>query len=98
KKVLDAHASRPLGTTDLASALEYALLELASDDSLAPHVLYLGDGIAVDNDEALAELTKRLADKATFVGVGIGDATDMRLLDTLASATGGLAVDMNPGQ
>src|SRR5690606_38422942 len=34
EKVLDAHASRPLRSTDLASALDYALLELASADSL----------------------------------------------------------------
>lgn len=88
-----------VGATELGRALDEALALLAADDGAeAPHILYVGDGLAsARSDAERAELRARLAGKATFVAAAVGDEVDLDLLDDLAAATGGLRVQLTAG-
>lgn len=87
-----------VGATDLHAALTRALELLATEDEGEPHILLLGDGLATASGEQSGpQLQALLRDRATFVGVAIGDTTDAPLLRGLADATQGLAVQLDPG-
>jgi tetratricopeptide (TPR) repeat protein len=84
-----------VGATDLGKAFDRATEILAGVDARDAFVLYLGDGVVTGGDRALAGLRARLAGKATFVGVGIGDGADTPTLAALADATGGSVYAMD---
>jgi tetratricopeptide (TPR) repeat protein len=88
-----------VGATELARAVDHALGLLAEDAGPeAPHILYVGDGLASDRSDAgRAGLRDRLAGKATFVAATVGDEVDASLLADLAGATGGLRVHVTAG-
>ena len=87
-----------VGGTELGRALDEALALLAADGGPeAPHILYVGDGLAARDDAARAGLRERLAGRATFVAATVGDEVDVDLLDELTAATGGLRVQVTAG-
>jgi len=85
------------GVTNLALGLD-AAVELLAGEQNAPHILYLGDGSVTEGTNDLELLRRRVANEATFVGVAVGDGVDKHALDALAVATGGLAVELSPGE
>ena len=85
-----------VGATDLARGLERATAILAGVDPRDAFVVYVGDGVVTAGSEwKLAGLREKIAGKATFVGVGIGDGVDTPTLAALADATGGLVYTMD---
>ena len=85
------------GVTNLSLGLDAALGLLAGEDA-ARHILYLGDGTITEGSSELEAIRQRVDGKATVVGVSVGDGTDARTLAALASASGGLSVEINPGE
>jgi tetratricopeptide (TPR) repeat protein len=84
-----------VGATDFAVGLDAALAQLggaAQDDAT---IVYIGDGVITSGPRHLDELRAKLAGKARFVGVGVGDGADTQTLDALAGATGGYATTMD---
>lgn len=80
-----------VGATSFEAGLAEAtkLLDgVAPDDAM---ILYLGDGVVTTDAKHLDALRGKIAGKARFVGVGVGDGPDTQTLDTLAAATGGYA-------
>src|SRR5439155_13570895 len=75
-----------VGATDFAAALDAALKLLDGNDGT---IVYLGDGMITSGPRHLDELRAKIAGKAHFVGVGIGDGPDTQTLEALAGATGG---------
>ncbi|MGH7338521.1 MAG: carboxyl transferase domain-containing protein, partial [Myxococcota bacterium] len=57
---------------------------------------YLGDGVVTGGLRDLASLRGKLAGKAIFVGLAVGDGADVPSLGTLADDTGGLVVPIDP--
>jgi tetratricopeptide (TPR) repeat protein len=84
-----------VGATDVELALDAALAQLAGVDPDDAMIVYLGDGVITSGARNLDELRQKLAGKAHFVGVGIGDGPDTQTLQGLASATGGYATTMD---
>ncbi|MEO8701270.1 MAG: VIT domain-containing protein, partial [Kofleriaceae bacterium] len=86
-----------VGATDVAAAIDAAvkLLEqqhVAADDAM---IVYLGDGVITSGPRQLDEIRKRLAGKAHFVGVGVGDGPDTQTLEALAAATAGYSTTID---
>jgi tetratricopeptide (TPR) repeat protein len=82
-----------VGATDFEAALDAAIAQLgAPDDSM---IVYLGDGVITAGPRHLDELRAKIAGKAHFVGVGIGDGPDTQTLQALATATGGYATTID---
>lgn len=96
-----------VGASDLGAALDQALALLDTDAGPeAPHILYLGDGLlSAPGDAPRKALRDRLigggggngSPRATFVAAALGDENDLPLLDELATATGGLRVQLTAG-
>ncbi|MFO0551293.1 MAG: VIT domain-containing protein [Polyangiaceae bacterium] len=60
-------------------------------------VVYVGDGVFVNQSSASVtarDLASKLAGRARFFGVGIGDTVDRNALDSIADATQGLVVSL----
>ncbi len=83
-----------LGETDLVSSLEGAVRLLEGQPG---YVVYLGDGTATGGRRTIDQLRDAGAGKATFIGVGVGDGTDMPTLSALADATAGMALHVDLG-
>ena len=83
-----------LGETDLVTSLEGAVKLL---DGEPGYVVYLGDGTATGGRRTIDQLRDAVAGKATFIGVGIGDGSDMPTLSALADATSGMALHVDLG-
>ncbi|MEO7095157.1 MAG: VIT domain-containing protein, partial [Polyangiales bacterium] len=84
-----------VGATDFGTALEAAskvLSGVAPEDAM---LVYLGDGVITSGAKNLDALRAQLVDKATFIGVGVGDGPDTQTLETLAAATGGYATTID---
>ena len=84
-----------VGATDAGAALDAAVAALAGvapDDAM---IVYLGDGVITSGARNLDALRARLAGKAHFVGVGLGDGPDTQTLGALAAATGGYATTID---
>jgi tetratricopeptide (TPR) repeat protein len=94
---LTAEARGAGGVTDLRIGLD-AAVGLLAGETRAPHVLYLGDGSPSEGPEDAAALAPRIAGRATFVGVALGDGVDHRVLEGLAAATDGMAVELWPAE
>ena len=92
-----------VGASNLGAALDHALALLDADAGPeAPHILYLGDGLlSTPGDAPRKALRDQLAGtttpRATFVAAALGDENDLPLLDDLATATGGLRVQLTAG-
>jgi Vault protein inter-alpha-trypsin domain/von Willebrand factor type A domain/FecR protein len=99
---VDRHAVRQalageggVGATDAGVALDAAVAALAGvapDDAM---IVYLGDGVITSGARNLDALRGKLAGKAHFVGVGLGDGPDTQTLGSLAAATGGYATTID---
>ncbi len=83
-----------LGETDLVTSLEGAVKLL---DGELGYVVYVGDGTATGGRRTIDQLRDAIAGKATFIGVGLGDGTDMPTLSALADATSGMALHVDLG-
>ena len=83
-----------LGETDLVTSLEGAVRLL---DGEPGYIVYLGDGTATGGRRTIDQLRDAVAGKATFIGVGIGDGSDMPTLSALADATSGMALHVDLG-
>jgi hypothetical protein len=95
---LAAESRGGIGDTDLEGAIAAALEKLGpASDETETILAYVGDGQATHGETRGAELAKRIGDRAKFVGVTLGDKTDTRLMQSLAVATGGLAVSATNG-
>jgi tetratricopeptide (TPR) repeat protein len=84
-----------VGATDFAVALDAAQKQLAgvaTDDAM---ILYVGDGVITAGPRQLDALRAKIAGKAHFVGVGVGDGPDIQTIGALAAATGGYATTMD---
>ncbi len=84
-----------VGGTDFGKALDAALTSLAgvaADDAM---VVYLGDGVITSGPRGLDALRGKLAGKAHFIGVGVGDGPDTQTLEALAASTGGYATTID---
>lgn len=79
-----------IGATDLGRALDAAVEALRAAGATDPMIVYLGDGVATAGERRLDGLRARLAGKATFIGLAVGEGADPSLLGGLAAATGGL--------
>ncbi len=84
-----------VGATDLGVGLDAAVAELSGTTPDDAMVVYLGDGVVSAGELHLDALRARLAGKAHFIGVGVGDAPDTQTLDALAGATGGFATTID---
>ena len=84
-----------VGATDFGVALDAAMAMLAGVPADDANVVYLGDGVVTSGSRKLDELRARLAGKAHFIGVGLGDGPDTQTLDALAAATGGYATTID---
>ena len=85
-----------LGDSRLDLGFAAALAALGDAPGGERQVIYVGDGVFVSDGSpgargSASELADLLAGKARFLGVGIGENVDRRLLDALAEATDGLA-------
>ena len=83
--------------TDLGLALDEAIAMLDAEE-LAPHILYLGDGMVTTGDQELDALRARVRGEATVVAVAVGDGSDDRTLEALADASGGLTAHVSAGE
>ncbi len=88
-------AEGDVGATDFSAALDAAAAMLAGVAPEDANIVYLGDGIITSGTRKLDELRARLAGKAHFIGVGVGDGPDTQTLDALAAATGGYATTLD---
>ena len=88
-------AEGDVGATDFGAALDAAAALLAGTAPDDANIVYLGDGVITSGTRKLDELRTRLAGKAHFIGVGVGDGPDTQTLDALAAATGGYATTMD---
>lgn len=84
-----------LGDSRIAVGLDAAMRELGAGAG-EREIFYVGDGFEVDasapESEARAQaLAKILDGRAKFIGIGVGDSVDKKLLDAVANATGGIA-------
>ncbi len=103
---LDREASRGLGASDLAAAIDAGveLLDNAppvpDEPERAPTLVLLGDGLAHSSagDPDTASLARRFAGKAQFVALSFGQTYDDPLLDALAAAGEGLHVHVPEGE
>jgi tetratricopeptide (TPR) repeat protein len=93
RKALDPEGG--VGATDVEVALDAALAQLAGVDPDDAMIVYLGDGVITNGARNLDALRQKLAGKAHFVGVGLGDGPDTQTLQGLAAATGGYATTMD---
>jgi tetratricopeptide (TPR) repeat protein len=93
RKALDPEGG--VGATDFGAALDAAMGQLAGVDPDDAMIVYLGDGVITSGARNLDALRARIAGKAHFVGVGLGDGPDTQTLQGLASATGGYATTMD---
>ncbi len=84
-----------IGATDVAVALDSALPLLAGVAPEDASIIYLGDGVVTSGATQLDALRAKLVGKAQFVGVGLGDGVDTRMLAGLAAATGGYATTID---
>jgi len=84
-----------VGATDVDRALEAAMKTLAGTSPDDAFVVYLGDGVITSGARNLDALRAKIAGKAHFVGVGVGDGPDTQTLDALAAATGGYATTID---
>ena len=84
-----------VGATDFGAALDAATALLAGVAPEDAMIVYVGDGVITSGARNLDALRARLAGKATFVGVGVGDGPDTQTLDALAAATGGYATTID---
>ncbi len=80
-----------VGATDIEKALAAALPLVANVDPDDAMIVYLGDGVITSGPRQLDVLRARLAGKAHFIGIGVGDGPDTETLGALAAATGGYA-------
>lgn len=82
-----------VGDTDLETAIGVALDKLGPASDGAETILaYVGDGQATHGEMRGPELAKRIQGRAKFIGVTLGDKSDTRLMQSLAVATGGIAI------
>ena len=83
----------PLGSTDMAQALESAAASLTTTSAGQRSVVYIGDGISVANLLDTATLKKLLGElrdaRVSVTSHAIGPKTDSQLLAVLANQTGG---------
>ena len=84
-----------IGATDFGVALDAALKTLEGVDPRDANIVYLGDGIISSGPRQLDKLRARLAGKAHFIGVGIGDGPDTQTLESLAAASGGYSTTLD---
>jgi len=83
----------PLGSTDLAHALQAATERLAFADAEQRTIVYLGDGISIANlldTSTLGEVVGKLRDaRVSVTSFAVGPKIDAQLLAVLANQTGG---------
>ncbi|NOZ41371.1 MAG: VWA domain-containing protein, partial [Planctomycetes bacterium] len=83
----------PLGSTDLAGALQAAAERLQATDAGQRTVVYIGDGMSIANLLDTAELSQvvgKLRDaRVSVTSFAIGPKLDTQLLAVLANQTGG---------
>ncbi|NVB79466.1 MAG: VWA domain-containing protein [Kofleriaceae bacterium] len=84
-----------VGATDFDQALDAAMKMLAGVNPDDAMIVYLGDGVITSGARNLDALRARIAGKAHFVGVGVGDGPDTQTLDGLAAATGGYSTTID---
>ncbi len=84
-----------VGATDFDVGLAAALAQLGSATADDASIVYLGDGMITAGPRNLDALRARLANRAQFVGVGVGDGPDTQTLGALAAATGGYATTID---
>ena len=84
-----------VGATDFDKALEAAMTMLSGVNPDDAMIVYLGDGVITTGARNLDALRARIAGKAHFVGVGVGDGPDTQTLDGLAAATGGYSTTID---
>jgi tetratricopeptide (TPR) repeat protein len=96
-KFLASEGGAAIGYTDLDAALAAAIEHLEGARA-APHILYVGDGMATGGARDLDALRDRVRGNATVVAVAVGDELDAGVMRALADETGGLFVAMNPGE
>ena len=84
-----------VGATDFGVALDAALATLDGVDPADANIVYLGDGIISSGPRQLDTLRAKLAGKAHFIGVGIGDGPDTQTLESLAAASGGYSTTLD---
>jgi hypothetical protein len=80
-----------VGATDFDKALTAAMRLLDGVNPDDAMIVYVGDGVITSGTRQLDTLRGKLAGKAHFIGVGVGDGPDTQTLDALAAATGGFA-------
>jgi tetratricopeptide (TPR) repeat protein len=80
-----------VGATDFDKALTAAMRLLDGVNPDDAMIVYVGDGVITSGTRQLDTLRAKIAGKAHFVGVGVGDGPDTQTLDALAAATGGFA-------
>ncbi len=98
-RFLRAEGADGVGHTDLHKVFEQAasMLAAAGGDKDS-HMLYLGDGIATADERRIEVMRKSVVGRARFVGVAVGARMDARLLRSMAAATDGMFVAINPGE
>ncbi|MBS1119152.1 MAG: hypothetical protein H6Q90_1380 [Deltaproteobacteria bacterium] len=84
-----------VGATDFGVAIDAATALLAGVAPQDAMIVYLGDGVITSGGRQLDALRTRLAGKAHFIGVGVGDGPDTQTLEALAAATGGYATTID---
>ena len=84
-----------VGATDISVALAAATKALQGVNPDDAMIVYVGDGVVTTGARSLDVLRKELAGKAHFIGVGVGDGSDVATLEALAAATGGYATTMD---
>jgi tetratricopeptide (TPR) repeat protein len=84
-----------VGATDFTTALDAAMKMLGNTPADDAMIVYLGDGVITSGARNLDALREKLAGKARFVGVGVGDGPDTQTLESLAAATGGYATTID---
>jgi hypothetical protein len=93
RKALDGEGG--VGATDFGVALDQAMASFAGVDADDRMIVYLGDGVITSGERTLDTLRARIAGKAHFIGVGVGDGPDTQTLEGLAGATGGYATTID---
>jgi len=90
----------PLGSTDLAGALNVAVDRLVQTEAGQRTVVYIGDGMSVANLLDMPELSqvvgKLRSARVSVSSFAIGPKTDTQLLAVLANQTGGNIYIQNP--
>jgi uncharacterized membrane protein YgcG len=92
--VAKLHSRVPLGTTDMAAALNDAVAKFQNPPAGARSVIYIGDGMSIGDQLPAAEmkaLTARLVEsRIPVISYAIGPRIDHHLLGALANHTGGM--------